>query len=94
MNVEIGDEVALFPEKEYINGMAVAVHYAWHHYFNYLEKDLDWGKCPLHILKSKGKHPVAENLLVSNWKLIKYKIISWKNGLQLIQLCRSWMELG
>jgi hypothetical protein len=41
MNVEIGDEVALFPEKEYINGMAVAVHYAWHHYFNYLEKDLD-----------------------------------------------------
>jgi hypothetical protein len=25
MNVEIGAEAALFPEKEYINGMAVAV---------------------------------------------------------------------
>ncbi len=27
MNVEIGAEAALFPEKEYINGIAVAVHY-------------------------------------------------------------------
>jgi hypothetical protein len=27
MNVEIGVEAALFPEKEYINGIAVAV---WH----------------------------------------------------------------
>ncbi len=26
MIVEIGAEVALFPEKEYINGIAVAVH--------------------------------------------------------------------
>jgi hypothetical protein len=26
MNVEIGAEAALFPEKEYINGIAVAVH--------------------------------------------------------------------
>jgi hypothetical protein len=26
MNVEIGAESALFPEKEYINGIAVAVH--------------------------------------------------------------------
>jgi hypothetical protein len=25
MNVEIGDQAALFPEKEYINGIAVAV---------------------------------------------------------------------
>ncbi len=25
MNVEIGTEAALFPEKEYINGIAVAV---------------------------------------------------------------------
>jgi hypothetical protein len=25
MNVEIGDEAALFPEKEYINGIVVAV---------------------------------------------------------------------
>jgi hypothetical protein len=28
MNVEIGAETALFPEKEYINGIAVAVHLA------------------------------------------------------------------
>jgi hypothetical protein len=27
MNVEIGVEAALFPEKEYINGIAVAVHW-------------------------------------------------------------------
>ncbi len=27
MNVEIGAEAALFPEKEYINGIAVAVYY-------------------------------------------------------------------
>ncbi len=26
MNVDIGAEAALFPEKEYINGIAVAVH--------------------------------------------------------------------
>ncbi len=26
MNVEIGDEAALFPEREYINGIFVAVH--------------------------------------------------------------------
>jgi hypothetical protein len=26
MNVEIGAEAALFPEKEYINGIFVAVH--------------------------------------------------------------------
>ena len=26
MNVEIGTEAALFPEKEYINGIFVAVH--------------------------------------------------------------------
>jgi hypothetical protein len=26
MNVEIGAAAALFPEKEYINGIAVAVH--------------------------------------------------------------------
>jgi hypothetical protein len=26
MNVEIGAEAAPFPEKEYINGIAVAVH--------------------------------------------------------------------
>jgi hypothetical protein len=26
MNVEINAEAALFPEKEYINGIAVAVH--------------------------------------------------------------------
>jgi hypothetical protein len=28
MNVEIGAEAALFPEKEYINGIAVAVHFS------------------------------------------------------------------
>jgi hypothetical protein len=26
MNMETGDEAALFPEKEYINGIAVAVY--------------------------------------------------------------------
>jgi hypothetical protein len=29
MNVEIGAEAALFPEKEYINGIAVAVSYIY-----------------------------------------------------------------
>ncbi len=29
MNVEIGAEAALFPEKEYINGIAVAVLLIW-----------------------------------------------------------------
>ena len=31
MNVEIGAEAALFPEKEYINGIAFAVHYSRGH---------------------------------------------------------------
>jgi hypothetical protein len=30
MNVEIGAEAALFPEKEYINGIVVAVHAIFH----------------------------------------------------------------
>jgi hypothetical protein len=34
MNVEIGAEAELFPEKEYINGIAVAVH-AIHSPFNW-----------------------------------------------------------
>ncbi len=29
MNVEIGAEAAQFPEKEYINGIAVAVQYTF-----------------------------------------------------------------
>jgi hypothetical protein len=29
MHVEIGAEAALFPEKEYINRIAVAVHWKW-----------------------------------------------------------------
>jgi hypothetical protein len=32
MNVEIGTEAAQFPEKEYINGIFVAVHVAKAHY--------------------------------------------------------------
>ena len=36
MNVEIGAEAALFPEKEYINGIAVAVYWDFSHtYFEY-----------------------------------------------------------
>jgi hypothetical protein len=33
MNVEIGAEASLFPEKEYINGIAVAVHMTKLHEF-------------------------------------------------------------
>jgi hypothetical protein len=33
MNVEIGAEAALFPEKEYVNGIAVAVHLLSHWFF-------------------------------------------------------------
>ncbi len=29
VNMEIGTEAAQFPEKEYINGIFVAVHYEW-----------------------------------------------------------------
>jgi hypothetical protein len=29
MNVEIGAQAALFPDKEYINGIAVAVYLQW-----------------------------------------------------------------
>jgi hypothetical protein len=32
MNVEIGAEAAQFPEKEYINGIAFAVHLIFHYY--------------------------------------------------------------
>ncbi len=32
MNVEIGAEAALFPEKEYINGIAVAVYFTKEQY--------------------------------------------------------------
>ncbi len=46
MNVEIGAEAALFPEKEYINGIAVAVyagyvaHFTLHKSVEYLAMDL------------------------------------------------------
>jgi hypothetical protein len=36
MNVEIGAEAALFPEKEYINGIAVAVHAFGNSELNYI----------------------------------------------------------
>jgi hypothetical protein len=42
MNVEIGAEAAQFPEKEYINGIAVAVHET-HPYVPYRKKlGLSW----------------------------------------------------
>jgi hypothetical protein len=45
MNVEIGAEAALFPEKEYINGIAVAVwrrtFIKFHHASLYVYKNTD-----------------------------------------------------
>jgi hypothetical protein len=38
MNVEIGAEAAQFPEKEYINGIAVAVHVISSEGFSVFEK--------------------------------------------------------
>jgi hypothetical protein len=43
MNVEIGAEAALFPEKEYINGIAVVVHD---------ERCLQYLKAPTRIVSS------------------------------------------
>ncbi len=42
MNVEIGAEATLFPEKEYINGIAVAVYpsSAFHHFSCYWDEEL------------------------------------------------------
>jgi hypothetical protein len=37
MNVEIGAEAALFPEKEYISGISVAVHICWHQFPGFLK---------------------------------------------------------
>jgi hypothetical protein len=37
MNVEIGAEAVLFPEKEFINGIAVAVHDVQILIFNFLK---------------------------------------------------------
>jgi hypothetical protein len=34
MNVEIGAEAAQFPEKEYINGNAVAVQHSWPYHWS------------------------------------------------------------
>jgi hypothetical protein len=42
MNVEIGAEAALFPEKEYINGIAVAVQQRPFFYLCTFRKDLPW----------------------------------------------------
>jgi hypothetical protein len=40
MNVEIGAEAAQFPEKEYINGIAIAVYYrVIHNYCTFAYKD-------------------------------------------------------
>jgi hypothetical protein len=48
MNVEIGAEAALFPEKEYINGIAVAVHI----YVKYrtVYQLLFLGSCTKHVI--------------------------------------------
>jgi hypothetical protein len=40
MNVEIGAEAALFPEKEYIKGIFVAVHDVSGLYVQHMEKNL------------------------------------------------------
>jgi hypothetical protein len=49
MNVEIGAEAALFPEKEYINGIAVAVRYS-------VPKLRDLGKLISHCLYFCSAH--------------------------------------
>ncbi len=45
MNVEVGAEAAQFPEKEYINGIAVAVqisNYAEHLVFEVMDIFMNW----------------------------------------------------
>jgi hypothetical protein len=49
MNVEIGVEAALFPEKEYINGIFVAVYYAYE-MFGYPHLPLWMYSTPLPVL--------------------------------------------
>jgi hypothetical protein len=49
MNVEIGSEVAQFPEKEYINEIIVAVR-VLHPLFNPLEPE-----CHNHLVKGLGE---------------------------------------
>jgi hypothetical protein len=40
MNVEIGAEAALFPEKEYINGIAVTVNRSFLNFIMYKENSI------------------------------------------------------
>ncbi len=57
MNVEIGAEAALFPEKEYINGIFVAVWDNW-----------GWGKGGLAVnkdFKKRGSLPIYSLYAIS-----------------------------
>jgi hypothetical protein len=57
MNVEIGAEAALFPEKEYIDGIAVAVQCGLSHSYlpSKLKVQASWATCSERWEIRKGK---------------------------------------
>jgi hypothetical protein len=59
MNVEIGAEAAQFPEKEYINGIAVAVQlrFTYFHKLAKLSPPLSSPSTPIEQMKRRGGAP-------------------------------------
>jgi hypothetical protein len=67
MNVEIGAEAALFPEKKYVNGIAVAVQYMYlkHKPICYSAKLFNYNKSSLFCLKRQLVRSSLETLYVT-----------------------------
>jgi hypothetical protein len=69
MNVEIGAEAALFPEKEYINGIAVAVQQS---------KNLYWeGQESAYPYQSSLVELLSSVISASNWPIFFLLIYDW-----------------
>jgi hypothetical protein len=75
MNVEIGTQAAQFPEKEYINGIFVAVRYSA--YFFYFSLDLFFDPClfapfDLDPLSGYTSDPEMNNVSIAHYRKTIY----------------------
>ncbi len=80
MNVEIGAEAALFPEKQYILGIFVTVWFTIHH----------WGCCQCRIWEFDPALFVPEFLL---WRMVNYSSLRVLPVYNLTPFSPSWVLL-
>jgi hypothetical protein len=83
MNVEIGAEAVLFPEKEFINGIAVAVHDVQILIFNFLKWFLRKSSAREESRKSgmNGYVKVRTEITLYSNKIFELEFVNWGSKL-------------